>query len=146
MENVQTDDEVNEKMAKTKWPDVTSQGKIALKKIQSALANQSSEVEFRKEVMEALHPVFNEVYNLVKSNVNGFEQFLDQFPELHDMKRPNWVNMFEVKTFNAAMAPNSNLKRQLTDMEVQLKYLAASMPTTEAFIQVRQFGFNINFY
>ena len=121
---------------KSKWPDVTSQGKIALKKIQSALATQVSEENFRKEVMEALQPVFNEVYNLVKTNVSGYEDFLDQFPALHDLKKPIWANMFDPKTFNAAATTNGNLKKQLTDMEVQLKNIQAYMPTTDAFIQV----------
>ena len=72
------DDTASTKSKSSKWPDVTSQGKIALKKIQSALVTQVSEENFRKEVMEALHPVFNEVYNLVKTNVSGYEDFLDQ--------------------------------------------------------------------
>lgn len=135
LNNVQSEEEAP---TKVKWPDVTSQGKIALKKIQNALVTQVSEHDFRKEVMEALKPVFNEVYNLVKSNVTGYEAFLDQFPSLHDLKRPIWANMFDTKTFNASATSNGNLKQQLTDMEVQLKHLTAYMPTTDAFIQVNR--------
>ena len=133
IENVQSEEEIQ---TKTKWPDVTSQGKVALKKIQHALATQVSEVDFRKEVMEALLPVFKEVYSLVKSNITGYEAFLDQFPSLHDLKQPVWANMFDTKTFNADSTSNGNLKRLLTDMEVQLKFITASMPTTDTFIQV----------
>ena len=134
LKNVQSEDEVPKKI---KWPDVTNQGKIALKKIQNALVNQTSEADFRLEVMEALKPVFNEVYGLVKSNVNGFEEFLDQFPALHDLKHPIWSNMFDPKTFNSASSTNGDLKRQLTDMEINIKNLVAYMPTTDAFIKVR---------
>ena len=131
MKNVQSEEE-----PKHTWSDVTKQGKLAQKKIQSALVNQVSEEDFRKEVMEALSPVFNEVLNLVKTNVNGYDEFLDQFPELRDLKRPIWSNMFTTKTYNAANNTNGDLKKQLTDMEVNLKNLVAYMPTTDAFIKV----------
>lgn len=131
MKNVQSEEE-----PKHTWSDVTKQGKLAQKKIQSALVNQVSEEDFRKEVMEALSPVFNEVLNLVKINVNGYDEFLDQFPSLRELKRPIWANMFTTKSYNAAHNTNSDLKKQLTDMEVNLKNLVAYMPTTDAFIKV----------
>ena len=133
MKNVQSDDDAP---VKHTWPDVTKQGKLALKKIQSALVNQVAEEDFKKEVMEALAPVFNEVLNLVKTNVNGYDEFLDQFPSLRELKKPIWANMFSVKSYNVANTTTGDIKKQLTDMEVNLKNLVAYMPTTDAFIKV----------
>ena len=135
MENVRSD---TEQVTKITWPNVTSKGKIALKKIQAALLNQTNEDLFKKEIMESLTPVFNEVYLLIKTNVAGYEEFLEQFPVLHDLKQPNWQNMFEQATFNAANIPNGDIKKQLTDMEIRLKAMDQNMPTTSDFIKVRK--------
>ena len=134
MENVKSD---GEQVTKVTWPNVTAKGKIALKKIQAALLNQTNEDLFKKEIVESLQPVFNEVYLLVKTNVAGYEEFLEQFPRLHDMKQPNWQNLFQEATFNAANVPNADLKKQLTDMEVRLKAMDRNMPNTNDFIRVR---------
>ena len=133
MRNVPSEDEAPTKHT---WSDVTKQGKLGLKKIQSAIATQSSEEDFRKEVMEALAPVFNEVLIMVKTSVNGYDEFLDQFPSLRELKKPIWANMFTTKSYNAANDTNSDIKKQLNDMEVKLKNLQAYMPTTDAFIKV----------
>ena len=134
MDNVASDSESHTKVT---WPDVTRKGKEAIKRIQSALANQNSEELFRKELMEAMATVFSEVYTLVKTNVKGFEDFLDQFPALHDLKHPIWAHMFQEPSFNAAEFPNMSFKKQLTDMEVKLKAISSNMPTTAQFIQVK---------
>ena len=133
LKNVQSEDEAPTKHT---WSDVTKQGKLGLKKIQSALATQCSEDDFRKEVMEALAPVFNEVLIMVKTSVHGYDEFLDQFPALRELKKPIWSNMFTTKSFNAANTTNSDIKKQLNDMEVNLKNLQAYMPTTDMFIKV----------
>ena len=133
MDNVKSD---NEQVTKITWPNVTAKGKIALKKIQSALLNQTDEETFKKEIMESLQPVFNEVYMLIKTNVAGYEDFLEQFPSLHELKNPNWKNMFKQATFNAANVPNADLKKQLTDMEIRLKAIDRNMPATSDFIKV----------
>ena len=122
---------------KVTWTNVTSKGKTAIKKIQSAIANQTSEKMFKKEIMEALKPVFSEVYTLVKTNVTGYEDFLDQFPSLHDLKHPEWANMFGTVAFNASHVENGDLKQQMTDMEVKLKAIDRNMPNTQDFIKVR---------
>ena len=134
MNNVQSEPEAQEKL---KWPDVTAKGKIALSKIRSALQNQSSEEMFQKELMEAIIPVFNEVYTLVRTNVNGFDKFLEEFPQLHHLKHPNWTFMFQEPTFNAENCSDQVLKKQLTDMEIRLKSIAQNMPSTSQFIQVK---------
>ena len=121
---------------KITWPNVTAKGKTAVKKIASALANQSSEDHFRKEIMEALVPVFNEVYQLVKTNVAGYEDFLEQFPALHDLKHPVWANMFDAVPFNAENNDFSLIRKQLTDMEVRMKAMGQNIPTTQDFIKV----------
>ena len=133
LDNVKEDAEIPIKVV---WPNITAKGKQAVKKITSALANQTSEENFKKEIMEALAPVFNEVYLLVKTNVVGFEEFLDQFPVLHDMKNPVWANMFEALPFNAENNDFSILHKQLTEMEVRMKALGQSIPTTQDFIKV----------
>ena len=135
MEQVKSD---SEQVTKITWPNVTAKGKIALKRIQAALLNQTNEDLFKKEITESLQPVFNEVYLLVKTNVPGYEEFLEQFPTLHDMKQPNWRNLFEQATFNAANIPNGDLKKQLTDMEIRLKAMDQNMPTTNDFIKVNK--------
>ena len=135
MDNVKSDNE-QQSDKKITWPNVTAKGKIALKKIQSAILNQTDEEVFKKEIMESLHPVFNEVYMLIKTNVAGYEDFLEQFPALHDLKNPNWKNMFKQATFNAANVPNAGLKQQLTDMEIRLKAIQLNMPATHDFIKV----------
>ena len=133
MDNVKSD---TEQVTKITWPNVTAKGKIALKRVQSAILNQTDEEIFKKEIMESLQPVFNEVYMLIKMNVPGYEDFLDQFPSLHDLKNPNWRNMFNQATFNAANIPNADLKKRLTDMEIRLKAMDRNMPTTHDFIKV----------
>ena len=128
----------SEQTKKTTWTNVTSKGKTAIKKIQAALANQTSELLFKKEISEALSPVFEEIYTLVRTNVSGYEEFLDNFSSLRDMKHPNWSNVFQVAAFNAANVPNADIKKQLTDMEVRLKAIDHNLPTTNDFIRVRQ--------
>ena len=81
LENVKSDTE-NETPQRVTWSNVTAKGRTALKKIQSAITTQNSEEMFKKEIIEALQPVFSEVYLLVKTNVAGYEEFLDQFPQL----------------------------------------------------------------
>ena len=142
LENVKSDGE-STKQTKVTWTNVTSKGKIAIKRIQSAIANQTSEKLFKKEITEALSPVFDEIYMLVKTNVVGFEEFLDNFSSLRDMKHPKWSNVFEVAAFNAANVPNADIKRQLTDMEVRLKAIDHNLPTTNDFIRVRNYHFLI---
>ena len=127
----------SEQTKKTTWTNVTSKGKTAIKKIQAALANQTSELLFKKEISEALSPVFEEIYTLVRTNVSGYEEFLDNFSSLRDMKHPNWSNVFQVAAFNAANVPNADIKKQLTDMEVRLKAIDHNLPTTNDFIRVR---------
>ena len=133
LQNVKSD---TEQVTKVNWTHVTAKGKTAVKKIQSALLNQTDEDTFKKEITESLQPVFKEVYLLVKTNVPGYEEFLEQFPALHDMKNPNWKNMFQEATFNAANVPNADLKKQLTDMEIRLKAIDHNMPNTRDFIKV----------
>ena len=130
--------EEEEPPMKVIWPNVTAKGKLALKKIQTAMINQTSTSDFRNEIIEALQPVFNEVYLLVKTSVKGYEDFLDQFPELHDLKNPVWAHMFNEIPYNAANVPNADLKKQLTDMEIKLKAVAMNMPTTNEFIKVKK--------
>ena len=133
MDNVKSD---GEQVTKVTWTNVTSKGKLALKRIQSAILNQTSEENFKKEISEALQPVFNEVYLLVKQNVPGYEEFLESFPSLHDMKNPAWKQIFQVPPFNAAQVEGGDLKKQLTDMEIRLKAIDRNIPTTNDFIRV----------
>ena len=135
LENVQSEEE-SEESKRVIWPNVTTKGKLAIKKIQSAIANQTSELNFKKEVIEALVPVFNEVYLVVKYNVTGYDDFLDQFPILHDLKNPYWAQMFSKVAFNAANVQNADIKKQLTDMEIRLKAIGSNIPTTNEFIKV----------
>lgn len=133
--NVASDQE-NEPPQKVTWTNVTAKGRTALKKVQSAIANQNSEEMFKKEIIEALQPVFAEVYSVVKTNVQGYEEFLDQFPALHSLKNPVWAKMFDEVAFNASNVPNGDLKKQMTDMEVKLKAIDRNMPSIQDFIKV----------
>ena len=135
MENVKSDNE-QEIVSKIKWPDVTAKGKVALQNIKAAMTTQDSESKFRLALIEALQPVFAEVYALVRTNVQGFDQFLDEYPELHDLKHPLWAQMFHQIPHNAANAKNADLRKQLTDMEIKLKAIAVNMPSTNEFIKV----------
>ena len=136
VDQVSSDKEENVQQ-KVTWSNVTTKGRTAVKKIHSAISNQNSEEMFKKEVIEALQPVFAEVYLLVKTNVPGYEEFLDQFPSLHDLKHPVWAKMFDEVAFNASITENSDLKKQLTDMEVRLKAMDRNMPNTQDFIKVK---------
>ena len=137
MDNVASDAEsVKEATKKVTWSNVTTKGKVAVKRVQAAMANQTCELLFKKEISEALVPVFEEVYLLIKTNVAGYEAFLDSFPALHDLKRPAWANMLAPAAFNAANIPNGDIKKQLTEMEVRLKSIDQNLPSTSQFINV----------
>ena len=144
MENVKSDDET-EVMTKVKWPDVTAKGKIALANIKAAMVTQDSEKKFRLALIEALQPVFQEVYLLVKTNIPRFEEFLDEFPSLHDLKAPLWAQMFDQIPYNAVNTKNADLKKQLTDMEITIKAISQNLPTTNEFIKVLQTLFFMQF-
>ena len=135
LDNVKSDEEP-EVVTKIKWPDVTAKGKIALANIKSAMVNQDSEKNFRLALIEALQPVFQEIYQLVKTNIPRFEEFLDEFPSLHDLKAPLWAQMFDQIPYNAVNTKNADLKKQLTDMEITIKAISNNLPTTNEFIKV----------